>query len=110
MAGALRRIGSEAICSHTSSICCVTLPRNVALRSPLPSSARRIRCTYVPGFVDSAREATEVRPSRSKSSPSPCQITRGSWVWLLVCWGRATERALVASVARRVMERMVLWH
>lgn len=105
------RIGSAASCSQTRAICSVTLPKKVADRSPLPSLASRMRCTYVPGLVDSASLATSASPSRSKSSPRPCQITRGSWIPLAAsvadCHGSAIERALVASAAKSVIERML---
>lgn len=54
-------------------------------------------------MVFSAREATERRPSRWKSSPRPCQITsgRGADSVVLGWWrGMALERKGIARSAR----------
>lgn len=107
MAGADLRIGFEASWAQTVEICSVTLPKNVAWRSPLPVSDSRIMWTYVSGFVVVARSATDWRPSRSKSSPRPCQITRGSWIVLSVL-GNAAVMTPVASEAMIGMSRSMV--
>lgn len=60
----------------------------------------------MPGFVDSAREATERRPLASKESPRPCQIIRGSWVVEVV--EVVVEVDGDGRVAARVVVRIVL--